>query len=66
MRERKKIRNVVGRIMKNKEHPSDVWSYRQFGNSVSVPGVEAVFDEFLKRNAPEPPTTDYNCYNYYN
>ena len=33
-----------------KLHPKDAWSYRQFGNSVSVPVVEAVFDEFLKNN----------------
>lgn len=31
-------------------HPTDSWSYRQFGNSVSVPVVEAVFDEFIKCN----------------
>ena len=31
-------------------HPTDAWSYKQFGNSVSVPVVEAVFDEFLKNN----------------
>lgn len=33
-----------------KLHPTDAWSYKQFGNSVSVPVVEAVFDEFIKRN----------------
>ena len=33
-----------------KLNPSDTWSYKQFGNSVSVPVVEAVFDEFVKRN----------------
>ena len=33
-----------------KLHPSDAWSYKQFGNSVSVPVVEAVFDEFIKIN----------------
>ena len=33
-----------------KLHPLDTWSYKQFGNSVSVPVVEAVFDEFLKKN----------------
>ena len=33
-----------------KLHPTDAWSYKQFGNSVSVPVVEAVFDEFLKNN----------------
>ncbi len=33
-----------------KLHPKDAWSYKQFGNSVSVPVVEAVFDEFLKYN----------------
>lgn len=31
-------------------HPTDACSYKQFGNSVSVPVVEAVFDEFLKNN----------------
>ena len=33
-----------------KLHPSDIWSYKQFGNSVSVPVVNAVFDEFLRNN----------------
>lgn len=33
-----------------KLHPSDSWSYKQFGNSVSVPVVEAVFDELVRRN----------------
>lgn len=33
-----------------KPHPSDSWAYKQFGNSVSVPVIEAVFDEFVKRN----------------
>ncbi|MBQ8702465.1 MAG: DNA (cytosine-5-)-methyltransferase [Prevotella sp.] len=33
-----------------KLHPADTWSYKQFGNSVSVPVVKAVFDEFLKNN----------------
>ena len=28
-------------------HPSDAWSYKQFGNSVSVPVVKVVFDDFL-------------------
>ena len=31
-------------------HPTDSWSYKQFGNSVSVPVVEAVFNEFIKNN----------------
>lgn len=31
-------------------HPSDSWSYKQFGNSVSVPVVEAVFSEFIRNN----------------
>lgn len=31
-------------------HPTDAWSYKQFGNSVSVPVVEAVFNEFLRKN----------------
>ena len=31
-------------------HPSDAWSYKQFGNSVSVPVVEAVFNEFVRNN----------------
>lgn len=31
-------------------HPTDAWSYKQFGNSVSVPVVEAVFNEFLRSN----------------
>jgi len=33
-----------------KLHPKDAWSYKQFGNSVSVPVIEAVFDEFLRNN----------------
>lgn len=33
-----------------KPHPTDNWAYKQFGNSVSVPVIEAVFDEFVKRN----------------
>lgn len=31
-------------------HPSDSWSYKQFGNSVSVPVIEAVFGDFIKNN----------------
>lgn len=33
-----------------KLHPIDTWSYKQFGNSVSVPVIEAVFAEFLRFN----------------
>lgn len=33
-----------------KLHPSDAWSYKQFGNSVSMPVVEAVFNEFITSN----------------
>lgn len=33
-----------------KLHPNDTWSYKQFGNSVSVPVIEAVFNEFIKDN----------------
>ena len=33
-----------------KPHPTDSWAYKQFGNSVSVPVIEAVFDEFVKHN----------------
>ena len=33
-----------------KLHPQDAWSYKQFGNSVSVPVIEAVFDDFLRNN----------------
>lgn len=33
-----------------KLHPIDSWSYKQFGNSVSVPVITAVFDEFIKNN----------------
>lgn len=36
-----------------KLHPSDAWSYKQFGNSVSVPVIEAVFDDFIKNNRKE-------------
>ena len=31
-------------------HASDAWSYKQFGNSVSVPVVKAVFDDFLRNS----------------
>lgn len=33
-----------------KLHPIDTCSYKQFGNSVSVPVIEAVFAEFLRFN----------------
>ena len=33
-----------------KLHPVDSWSYKQFGNSVSVPVINAVFDEFVRNN----------------
>lgn len=33
-----------------KLHPIDSWSYKQFGNSVSVPVVEAVFNDFIHNN----------------
>lgn len=33
-----------------KLHPKDACSYKQFGNSVSVPVIQAVFSEFLKSN----------------
>ena len=33
-----------------KPHPADSWAYKQFGNSVSVPVIEAVFDNFVKNN----------------
>ena len=33
-----------------KLHPIDSWTYKQFGNSVSVPVVEAVFNELITRN----------------
>ena len=36
-----------------KLHPNDTWSYKQFGNSVSVPVIEAVFNEFIKDNRDE-------------
>lgn len=36
-----------------KLHPTDAWSYKQFGNSVSVPVIEAVFNEFIKNNRDE-------------
>ncbi len=36
-----------------KLHPNDSWSYKQFGNSVSVPVIEAVFNEFVKDNRDE-------------
>ncbi len=33
-----------------KLHPQDSYSYKQLGNSVSVPVIEAVFDDFIKNN----------------
>ena len=36
-----------------KLHPSDTSSYKQFGNSVSVPVIETVFNEFIKNNRDE-------------
>ena len=33
-----------------KLHPTDICSYKQFGNSVSVPVIEAVFNDFIKNN----------------
>lgn len=36
-----------------KLHPNDSWSYKQFGNSVSVPVIKAVFNEFIKDNRDE-------------
>lgn len=34
-------------------NPNDKFAYKQFGNSVSVPVVEAVFSDFLKNNIDE-------------
>ncbi len=31
-------------------NPSDQYAYKQFGNSVSVPVIEAVIDDFIKNN----------------
>lgn len=31
-------------------NPSDRYAYKQFGNSVSVPVIEAVFEDFLRGN----------------
>ena len=31
-------------------NPSDQFAYKQFGNSVSVPVIEAVLDDFIKNN----------------
>ena len=31
-------------------NPTDSWSYKQFGNSVSVPVVQAVMDDFIRSN----------------
>ena len=36
-----------------KLHPTDTCSYKQFGNSVSVPVIEAVFNDFLRNNKEE-------------
>ena len=33
-----------------KVHPSDVCSYKQFGNSVSIPVIKAVFSDFINLN----------------
>lgn len=32
-------------------NPSDIFAYKQFGNSVSVPVIEAVISDFLNQNA---------------
>ena len=34
-------------------NPNDKFAYKQFGNSVSVPVIEAVFNDFLKNNLKE-------------
>lgn len=34
-------------------NPSDKFAYKQFGNSVSVPVIEAVFNDFLDKNLDE-------------
>lgn len=34
-------------------NPSDQYAYKQFGNSVSVPVIEAVMDDFIKNNIDE-------------
>ena len=34
-----------------KLHPEDSYAYKQFGNTVSVPVVEAVISDFIKQNA---------------
>lgn len=34
-------------------NPSDHYAYKQFGNSVSVPVIEAVIDDFIKNNISE-------------
>lgn len=31
-------------------NPTDSYAYRQFGNSVSVPVIQAIFEDFLKNN----------------
>lgn len=31
-------------------HPTDAFAYKQFGNSVSVPAIEAVITDFIKQN----------------
>ena len=36
-----------------KLHPTDICSYKQFGNSVSVPVVEAVFNDFIRNYREE-------------
>ena len=34
-------------------NPSDAFSYKQFGNSVSVPVIEAVVSDFVEQNRRE-------------
>mgnify|MGYP002515370700 CR=1 FL=1 len=34
-----------------KLNPSDAYAYKQFGNSVSVPVIEAIIDDFLTQNS---------------
>ena len=34
-------------------NPSDVFAYKQFGNSVSVPVIKAVISDFIEQNKEE-------------
>ena len=42
-------------------HPNDKFAYKQFGNSVSVPVIEAIFADFLSLNLDKTKWLEKNC-----